>query len=133
WGTSLKLRYLENYCKGNIEYVGLAFDEQQRIAKVRKGIKKFPLNDWEMTEAMALQKCYDVGVKYEEEGFKLYDLLDRASCYCCGNKNLKELRNIYGKLPDYWERIKKKEGMTDRLYKKVGLASLEHRFEDELL
>ncbi len=133
WGTTEKLKALEKYCKGSIEYVGLAYDEQPRIAKERKGIKKFPLNDWQMTEADALNDCYQRGVTYPEGEFRLYDLLVRASCYCCGNKNLKELRNIYHCLPCYWERLKDKQSKTERLYKKIGLAALEHRFEEELL
>jgi len=133
WGTTEKIRTLEQYCKGNIEYVGLAHDEQKRIKKTRKGIKNYPLNEWQMTEADALEHCYSLGHKYIEEGYRLYDLLDRASCYCCGNKNLKELRNIYSRLPCYWERLKEKQSMTDRLYKKIGVDALEHRFEKELL
>lgn len=133
WGTTEKLKALERYCKGEIEYVGLAFDEQKRIQKKRKGIKVFPLNDWKMTEADALQHCYETGTLYEEQGFKLYDILDRASCFCCANKNLKELRGIYRDLPDYWERLKAMQKRTPWLYKKIGIDALEHRFEEELL
>lgn len=133
WGTTEKVRTLENYCKGNIEYVGLAYDEQKRISKPRKGIKKYPLNDWLMIESEALSYCYEIGCNYIEEGYRLYDLLDRASCYCCGNKNLKELRNVYRCLPVYWDRLKEKQSMTDRLFKKIGIDALEHRFEKELL
>jgi 3'-phosphoadenosine 5'-phosphosulfate sulfotransferase (PAPS reductase)/FAD synthetase len=133
WGTTEKLKALERYCKGEIEYVGLAFDEQKRIQKERKGIKVFPLNDWKMTEADALQHCYETGTLYEEHGFKLYDILDRASCFCCANKNLKELRGIYRDLPDYWERLKVMQQRTPWLYKKIGIDALEHRFEEELL
>lgn len=133
WGTTEKLKALERYCKGEIEYVGLAFDEQKRIQKERKGIKVFPLNDWKMTEADALQHCYETGTLYEEQGFKLYDILDRASCFCCANKNLKELRGIYRDLPDYWERLKAMQKRTPWLYKKIGIDALEHRFEEELL
>lgn len=86
-----------------------------------------------MAEADALNYCYEMGCEYLEEGFRLYDLLDRASCYCCGNKNLKELKNIYNCLPRYWDKLKDKQKMTDRLYKKVGIAHLEHRFENELM
>ena len=35
-----------------------------------------------------------------------YDVLDRVSCWCCCNKNLKELKNIYRFLPDYWQRLR---------------------------
>lgn len=133
WGTTEKIRALERYCKGEIEYVELAHDEQKRIAKERKGTKVFLLDNWKMTEADALKHCYDQQVFYMESGHKLYDLLDRASCYCCGNKNLKELRNIYRSLPEYWQRLKDMQDRTPRLYKKIGIDALEHRFEEELL
>ena len=133
WGTTEKLRALESYCKGEIEYVGLAHDEQKRIAKTRKGTKIFPLNTWEIAEADALRYCYDLGVDYMENGHRLYDLLDRASCFCCGNKNLKELRNIYHNLPEYWDRLKDMQARTPRFYHKVGIDALEHRFDEEML
>lgn len=133
WGTRKKLDALERYCKGEYEYIGLAHDEQKRIQKERKGIKIFLLDQWKMVEADALQRCYEDGFDYKEYGYRLYDLLDRASCYCCGNKNLKELRNIYECLPEYWERLRHKQSLTDRLYRKIGIDALEHRFEEELL
>lgn len=132
WGTTEKLKALEKYCKGEIEYVGLAHDEQKRIMKERKGTKMFLLDVWKMTEADALHHCYENGIEYLEEGYRLYDLLVRASCYCCGNKNLKELSNIYHCLPNYWQRLKDMQARTPRLYKKIGIDALEHRFEQEL-
>lgn len=42
---------------------------------------------------------------WTENGVDLYDILDRVSCWCCCNKNLKELRNIWRYLPEYWERL----------------------------
>ena len=133
WGTTEKLKALELHCKGNIEYVGLAHDEQRRIIKDRKGTKVFLLDKWKMKEADALEYCYKQSIEYLEEGYRLYDILDRASCYCCGNKNLKELRNIYRCLPKYWGKLKEKQSKTDRIYKKIGIDALEHRFEQELL
>ncbi|MEG1529392.1 MAG: phosphoadenosine phosphosulfate reductase family protein [Clostridia bacterium] len=138
WGTTEKVRELERYCYGNNELVGFAVDEQQRIGKDRKGIKQYPLNDWGVTERQALQMCYDNKVEYVEDGvdlqqIRLYDILDRGSCFCCGNKNLKELKGTYQSLPQYWERLKQMQSKTDRLYKKVGLQALEHKFEKELL
>lgn len=132
WGTTEKLKALERYCKGNVEWVGIASDETDRLIKTRKGIKKFLLAELGMTEAQALENCYQHGVEYIEDGVKLYDILDRGSCFCCGNKNLKELRGMYTTLPKYWERLKHMQSKTDRLYKKVGLQALEHRFEKEL-
>ena len=30
WGTTEKLKAIEKYCKGNYEYVGIAYDEKNR-------------------------------------------------------------------------------------------------------
>ena len=35
----------------------------------------------------------------KENDVRLYDILDRVSCWCCKNKNRKELKAIYQYLP----------------------------------
>ena len=73
------------------------------------------------------------GYFWEENGFRLYDILDRVSCWCCANKNLKELRNIYTHLPDYWDRLKDIQSKTNRPMKGEGKSvfDLEERFKKE--
>lgn len=141
WGTSGKLsaikkHYKENY--GNeviVEYVGVAADESQRIEKYRtkrdKNIKIYPLSEWNMTEKDCLQYCYDNGWSWQENGYELYELLDRVSCWCCGNKNQKELRNIYEKMPGYWEKLKRYENKCQIPYKGKGIEYFEKKFQKE--
>ena len=93
WGTTEKLKAIEKYCKGNYEYVGIAYDEQNRLSKERKVNKLFPLAEWKMTEKDCLEYCYNKGYDWNEDGIELYSILDRVSCWCCCNKNLKELEN----------------------------------------
>jgi 3'-phosphoadenosine 5'-phosphosulfate sulfotransferase (PAPS reductase)/FAD synthetase len=133
WGTSDKLRVLEKYANGNIEYVGLAIDEPQRVAKERKGNKQFPLVEWAMTEKECLEYCYQKGFYWEEDGIRLYDILDRVSCWCCRNKNLKELKNIHSYLPTYWEKLKDLQSRLKEPMKGVGKSvfDLETRFNNE--
>ena len=38
----------------------------------------------------------------QEDGKMLYGILDRVSCWCCANKNKKELENMRLYLPDYY-------------------------------
>ena len=101
WGTTAKTKAIDAYCGKNFQYIGIASDEPKRIEKERKPEKILPLVDWGMTEKDCLEYCYERGFYWEENGFKLYDVLDRVSCWCCKNKNLKELRNYYQKLPEY--------------------------------
>lgn len=105
WGTREKTRVIDKFkcsLKDDItEYVGIAADEPSRIKD-----KTYPLVQWGMTEADCLQYCYDRGYNWLENGVELYSILDRVSCWCCRNKNKKELRNMFLYLPDYWNKLK---------------------------
>ena len=131
WGTTEKLKAIEKHCKGNYEYVGIAYDEQNRLSKERKGNKLFPLAEWEMTEKDCLEYCYNKGYNWNEDGIELYLILDRASCWCCCNKNLKELENYYKYLPKYWNKLKELQSKTDRpmKYNKYTVFDLENKFK----
>lgn len=113
WGTTLKLDAIEEHNKtyGDevvVEYVGVAADERHRINRQRSKnrVKLYPLVEWDMKEADCLEYCYSLGWHWYENGYELYDLLDRVSCKYCRNKNLDELRNIYHHLPEVWEELK---------------------------
>ena len=118
WGTGEKLSALEKYQKGKIAYCGIAIDEGKRLLKERKDNVRFPLVEWGMTEKDCLEYCYSKGYSWEENGIDLYSILDRVSCWCCCNKNKKELYNIYRYLPQYWERLKDLQSKIDRPMKK---------------
>lgn len=109
WGTTEKnitiSKYLkEQYGQDYREYIGIASDETKRIEKERNEHKLLPLVNWKMTEKDCLEYCYDKGFYWEENGIRLYDILDRVSCWCCANKNKKELDNLYVYLPEYWKK-----------------------------
>lgn len=90
--------------------------------------------DWSLADHRGgFGYCYDHGFFWEENGIRLYDVLDRVSCWCCANKNLKELRNIRTHLPKYWNRLKDIQSRTDRPMKGPGKSvfDLEERFGKE--
>ncbi len=132
WGTTDKIQAIERYCKGAIEYVGIAADETRRLEKERKPIKRFPLVELNMSERDCLEYCRLQGFNWIEGNIDLYEILDRVSCWCCANKNLKELKNMYTYLPDYWERLKRLQARTDRPMKGEGKSvfDLEKRFKE---
>lgn len=110
WGTAEKNTTITKYLKSQYgkeykEYIGIASDETRRIEKERNEHKLLPLVDWNMTEKECLQYCYNKGFYWKENGIKLYDILDRVSCWCCANKNNKELRNYKKYLPEYFEKF----------------------------
>lgn len=112
WGTSEKNNTINKYLKakyGNdyIEYIGIAIDEPKRIEKFENNIHKImPLVLWGMSEKECLNYCYSRGFNWNENGVELYSILDRVSCWCCANKNLKELENYKKYLPDYYKQLK---------------------------
>lgn len=107
WGTTEKNKTIERYLKEQYgqdykEFIGIAYDETARIEKERNEHKLLPLVDWQMTEKDCLEYCYNKGFYWEENGVRLYDVLDRVSCWCCANKNKKELENMRKYLPEYY-------------------------------
>lgn len=86
---------------------GIAADELRRIQKENNKHKIFPLIDWNMKEKDCLDYCNKKGFFWEENNIRLYDVLTRVSCWCCSNKNNKELKNYYIYLPNYFEKLLK--------------------------
>ncbi len=119
WGTTNKLKALDRHAKDQnaIVYIGLAADEPERIKRL-KNYKTAPLADWNITEKEALRYCYRHGIHWYENGTDLYEILDRVSCWCCGNKNKKELYNIRQYLPEYWKKLCNLQTKLDRPMKK---------------
>lgn len=128
--TNIISKYLKQY-KEYKEYIGIASDEISRINKERPNTKLLPLVEWGMSEKDCLEYCRNNGFEWVEDGIKLYDILDRVSCWCCANKNLKELKQYYLYLPTYWNKLKEFKKRTDRpmKYNKYAVFDLEEKFE----
>lgn len=141
WGTAQKTQAIAAYKKTIDEpvtdYVGIAFDEPERFGKAAYGGKTLPLVNWKMTEQDCLLYCRNRGWSWKEHtvngDIDLYDVLSRVSCWCCKNKNLSELRNMYLFLPEYWERLKQLQTKIEMPMKgKSGsVFDLERRFRLE--
>lgn len=132
WGTAEKTRVIRRHAKDSLEYVGIAADEARRT----KPGKLYPLIEWGWTEADCLNYCRANGIRWTEHtpsgDIDLYDILDRVSCWCCANKNLRELRAMYIHLPEHWQALKDLQAKTHRPLKPYGTVfDLERRFEQE--
>lgn len=79
-----------------LQYVGIAADEAQRC----RG-EQYPLVDWGITEAQALQICYDRGFDFGG----LYEIYHRASCWCCPFQRIDALRKLRLYHPELWRRL----------------------------
>ena len=132
WGTTEKLKVLDRYAEKNqdvVVYIGIASDEKARLERERADYKRFPLDEWGITEAECLIGCYNAGFDWGG----MYEHLDRLSCKFCKNKNLKELRNIRKYYPEVWEQLQEYQKRTDIPYKGNGQSvfDLEKRFKFE--
>ena len=83
--------------KNAIHYVGIAADEPDRIKN-----EQYPLVDWGITEAEALQLCYQHGFDWNG----LYRIYRRCSCWCCPFQRISELRNLRRHHPELWARLR---------------------------
>lgn len=129
WGTTEKVRTIDKYCGDNHQYIGLAYDEVKRLEKLTAN-KSSPLAKEKITEEDALQLCYENGFYYEENGIPLYDILTRVSCWCCRNKNLKELANYKKYLTNYFLKLCELEEIIGEPMKKPYF--LKDRFKEEI-
>lgn len=132
WGTTEKLKKLDKYCKDSTQYIGIAYDEPKRLERAKSLGKLTPLSDLKMTEKDCLEYCHAKGYYWNEDGVELYSILDRVSCWCCANKNLKELRNYYKYLPTYWSGLLMLQGRLQRPFKKdKTIGDMERMFKNE--
>ena len=95
-----------------LQYIGIAADEAGRCRD-----EQYPLVDWGITEAQALQICYDRGFDFGG----LYEIYHRASCWCCPFQRIEELRKLRRHHPELWERLLE---MDDRARAQFGAGPL---------
>ena len=121
------VRYLKKYKgEGTIEYHGIAADEQNRLNKNNNKIIRYPLADWGITEADALQYCYSKGFDFDG----LYTKFKRVSCWCCPMSSLAELKNLYIHFPKRWQKLKEMDSRSYNSFRlDYTLDELELRFK----
>lgn len=110
--SSMKSRWCTKYLKNEVvgrfikdindevtQYIGIAFDEPKRI-KTDKD-KRYPLYEWHITEAQALDYCKSKGFDFGG----LYEHFNRLGCWCCPLQNLKDLYSLYKFYPNKWQEL----------------------------
>lgn len=121
WGTTEKINAIDKYCKGSIQIIGIAYDETKRLGRLINKKNKFSiLAALGITEKEALQICYKHGINYDG----IYEKLDRVSCWCCRNKNLKELAVYKKDFPELFNKL-------IELEKKIGEPMKQPHFLNE--
>ena len=107
--------YLSSLSVRPFHYIAFAADEQHRLTRKsnQDTHKRYPLIEWGVTEAQALEGCYKAG--YTWDG--LYEEFSRVSCWCCPLQSLAELRVLEQHHPDLWAKLK---DMDDRAIEQFG-------------
>lgn len=117
--------------KAALHYVGIAADEARRCKD-----DIYPLVMWGITEADALQICYDRGFDFGG----LYKIYNRASCWCCPFQRIGELRKLRRHHPELWAKLMELDkraiaqfgaGPLGQFRKDWTVAQLETRFAEE--
>ena len=78
--------------------------------------------EWGITEAEALQICYDRGFDWNG----LYEIYHRCSCWCCPFQRIDELRKLRRHHPELWKKLRE---MDERALGQFGNTAL-GRFKD---
>ena len=117
--------------KNALPYVGIAADEAWRCKD-----EQYPLVDWKITEAQALQICYSRGFDFGG----LYEIYRRASCWCCPLQRIDELRKLRTHHPELWARLREMDNRARAMFgpgplgqfkKDWSVERLEERFARE--
>lgn len=101
--------------KNALHYIGIAADEAERCKDDPN--YRYPLVEWGITEAQALQICYDRGFDFGG----LYQIYHRASCWCCPLQRIDELRKLRRHHPELWARLR---DMDSRAHEQFGEGPL---------
>lgn len=117
-----------------VHYVGIAADESHRCKEDKH--TRYPLVEWGITEAQALQICYDRGFDWGG----LYEIYHRCSCWCCPFQRIDNLRKLRQYHPDLWRRLLELDrraleqfgnNALGRFKERWTVEQLEQRFADE--
>ena len=122
-------KYLKKKYKNEplVQYIGIAYDEPERHAR-KTDDTVHPLFDWEITEAEALQYCYERGFTWGG----LYEHFYRVSCWCCPLQRLREVRNLRKYHPALFHRLREMDGKVDYKFRPdYSVEGLEIRFQLE--
>lgn len=120
-------KYLKQFKKEPIIYLGIAADEPNRLKKLQSN-RRAPLAEWGMTEKDCLNYI-------KSKGFwnPMYWKFERLGCYLCPKQNLNSLRSLRRHYPDLWRKMLNMDSDSFVTFRADGttLGDLERRFKIE--
>ena len=96
-------KYLQNLDFEYEEYIGIAIDEPERLARLEKQTgKRSLLAELGYTENMCLEKCREYGLLSP-----LYDISYRGGCWFCPNQKISGFAHLKQQHPILWAELLK--------------------------
>ena len=132
WCTALKREAIKKLQKTipeeSTQFHGIAFDERERALKNAGRDIRYPLVEWGVTEAQALDYCYSRGLDWGG----LYEKFHRVSCWCCPLSRIGELRVLYNEFPALWDQLEEMDKKSFREFRSdYTVKALRDKFEAE--
>lgn len=109
-------KYFKNQDKEYISYIGIAYDEPERLARLEKN-ERAPLAEWKMTERDCLEYIKEKGL-YNP----LYDKFKRLGCWFCVKQSLDSLRTLRKAYPAFWNTLFKELKKKINFIKQVNFC-----------
>ena len=115
--------------EADIVYVGIAYDEKNRMSKTDNKLK-YPLVDWKWTE----QDCIDY-LNKKDLFNPLYVNFDRLGCWFCQKQGIKSLYVLWKNYPELWAKMKEWDKESKRVaghYIKndISITEIENNFKN---
>lgn len=92
--------YMKSLACNVVQYIGYAYDEQERLMRLERGKKVSLLEKYRLTEQNAVELCKKAGL-YSP----IYQFAPRNGCFFCANAKMRELRHLYDYHPNLWSRL----------------------------
>lgn len=114
-------RYNRTLTPDTVQYVGIAYDEQKRLSRL-KNQQVSLLAKYKFTEEDAKRLCQTAGLLSP-----VYAFTDRGGCWFCPNAKRKELRHLYDHHPELWAKMLELQAMPGKVSEKFNRTE---RFSD---
>ena len=122
--------YMRSLGSGVVQYIGIAYDEQERLTRLEAEKTISLLEKYQKTERDAADICKRAGLYSPAYAFS-----DRNGCFFCPNAKERELRHLYECYPDLWARLLECQGApnkaTELFNRRERFDEIDQRFRNE--
>ena len=93
-------QYKRSLERDAVQYIGIASDEEERLARLDGTRKVSLLSKYNLTEHDATELCRSAGLLSP-----IYHFAKRNGCFFCPNAGMNELRHLHRHHPELWQKL----------------------------